>query len=56
MLSPPVIQESFTALRCDGAPGHRSTVGVEGCAEQQILRSDRTIDALNESIFAGRLS
>lgn len=51
-LSPPVIHESFTALPCAGAPGHRSTVEAEGCAEQQILRSDGTIDALNESIFA----
>ncbi len=51
-LSPPVIHESFTVLPCAGAPGDRSTVDEEGCAEQQILRSDETIDVLNESIFA----
>lgn len=51
-LSPPVIHESFTVLPCAGAPGHRSTVEEEGCAEQQVLRSDGTIDALNASIFA----
>ncbi len=51
-LSPPMIHESFMVLPCAGAPGHRSTVEEEGCAEQQILRSDETIDALNESIFA----
>jgi|ERR1700729_3295255 len=51
-LSPPVIHESFTPLPCAGAPGHRSTLEDEGCAEQQILRSDEKIDVLNESIFA----
>jgi uncharacterized protein YecT (DUF1311 family) len=54
-LSPPVIHESFTPLPCAGAPKDRTTLQREGCAEQQILRSDRTIDALNRSIFT-RLS
>lgn len=49
--APPVIRESFTALPCTGSPGHRSTLELEGCAEQQILRSDRQIDALNKTIF-----
>ena len=53
-LAPPVIRESFTPLGCSGAPGHRSTLQLEGCAEQQILRSDKQIDALNKNIF-GRL-
>jgi len=50
-LAPPVIHETFTPLSCTGSPGHRSTLQMEGCAEQQILRSDRQIDALNAKIF-----
>lgn len=50
-LAPPVINETFTPLRCSGSPGHRSTLQMEGCAEQQILRSDKQIDALNRTIF-----
>jgi uncharacterized protein YecT (DUF1311 family) len=51
-LAPPVIKESFTPLPCSGSPGHRSTLQMEGCAEQQILRSDTQIDSLNKKIFA----
>jgi uncharacterized protein YecT (DUF1311 family) len=51
-LAPPVIHERFTPLPCSGSPGHRSTLQMEGCAEQQILRSDKQIDALNRKIFA----
>ncbi|HUA69991.1 MAG TPA: lysozyme inhibitor LprI family protein [Solirubrobacteraceae bacterium] len=50
-LAPPVIHESFTPLPCTGAPGHRTTLEMEGCAEQQILTSDKRIDALNQEIF-----
>jgi uncharacterized protein YecT (DUF1311 family) len=50
-LSPPVIHESFTPLPCSGASGHRSTLQMEGCAEEQILASDKKIDALNQEIF-----
>lgn len=50
-LAPPVIHESFTPLPCSGSPGKRSTLQEEGCAEQQILRSDKQIDALNQRIF-----
>ena len=50
-LAPPVIKEFFTPLRCGGSPGHRSTLQMEGCAEQQILHSDRQIDGLNRQIF-----
>jgi uncharacterized protein YecT (DUF1311 family) len=47
-LKPPVIKEVFTPLQCihDG-----TTLGMEGCAEQQILNSDRTIDSVNGKIF-----
>jgi uncharacterized protein YecT (DUF1311 family) len=50
-LSPPVIHESFSPLPCSGAPSNRTTLQQEGCAEQQILRSDKTINGLNQSIF-----
>jgi uncharacterized protein YecT (DUF1311 family) len=51
-LAPPVIHESFTPLPCTGSPGHRTTLEMEGCAEQKILASDNKIDALNRAIFA----
>jgi uncharacterized protein YecT (DUF1311 family) len=51
-LSPPVIRESFTQMACTGSPQHRSTLQNEGCAEQQILRTDKKINALNRTIFA----
>lgn len=54
-LSAPVIHESFTPLPCSGTPEHRTTLQMEGCAEQQILSSDKQIDALNKAIF-GKLS
>src|ERR1700759_2488686 len=50
-LAPPVIHESFTPMPCSGSPGKRSTLQQEGCAEQQILHSDKQIDALNQRIF-----
>jgi uncharacterized protein YecT (DUF1311 family) len=50
-LAPPVIHELFSPLPCNGSPGNRSTLQREGCAEQQILRSDKQIDALNRRIF-----
>ncbi len=50
-LLPPVIHESFTPLPCSGAPSHRTTLEQEGCAEQQILRTDGKIDGLSAAIF-----
>ena len=38
-------------MPCSGSPGKRSTLQEEGCAEQQILHSDKQIDALNQKIF-----
>jgi uncharacterized protein YecT (DUF1311 family) len=46
-----VVKETFSPLPCSGSPGHRSTLQLEGCAEQQILRSDRQINTLNKTIF-----
>jgi uncharacterized protein YecT (DUF1311 family) len=50
-LAPPVVHESFTPLPCSGSPGQRSMLQAEGCAERQILRSDKQINALNQKIF-----
>jgi uncharacterized protein YecT (DUF1311 family) len=50
-LSPPVISERFTPLPCAGAPSARTTVEQEGCAEGQILATDKKIDILNATIF-----
>ncbi|HEX3691677.1 MAG TPA: lysozyme inhibitor LprI family protein [Solirubrobacteraceae bacterium] len=50
-LAPPVIHESFTPMPCTGAPKHRTTLQLEACSGQQILRTDKQIDALNQKIF-----
>ena len=50
-LAPPVIHESFTPMPCTGSSGKRTTLQEEGCAEQQILRSDKQINTLNQKIF-----
>jgi uncharacterized protein YecT (DUF1311 family) len=47
-LKPPVIKEVFTPLKCTH---DETTLGIEGCAEQQLLKSDKTIDSLNAKIF-----
>ena len=51
-LSAPVIHEKFTPLPCTGKPSSRTTIQQLGCAEQQILKSDKQIDALSASIFS----
>lgn len=51
-LSPPVVRETFSVLPCTGVPGQRSSLEEEGCAEHQILTTDRQINGLNRSIFA----
>lgn len=48
--APPVIHEPFTAQPCPAHP--ISTVDMEGCAEQRILRLDHGIDAVSRTIFA----
>ena len=42
--TPPVIKELFTPLPCPASP--QTTLDMEGCAEKQILATDRQIDAL----------
>lgn len=50
-LAPPVIHERFTPQPCTGSPGSRNTAQLVGCAERDILRTDRQIDALNRTVF-----
>jgi uncharacterized protein YecT (DUF1311 family) len=50
-LSPPVIHEIFTPLPCAGKPNARTTVEQEGCAEHEIVRTDKLIDAASASLF-----
>ena len=49
-LKPPVIHEVFTPQPCPMHPV--STLDLEGCAEQSILKTDRTINADVKVIFA----
>lgn len=46
---PPVIHEVFTPLPCPKHPV--STADLEGCQEQAILSTDRTINARAKAIF-----
>jgi uncharacterized protein YecT (DUF1311 family) len=46
-LSPPVITEPFTPLPCH----HGTTLGLEGCAEGQLLSADRRINEQVKLLF-----
>jgi uncharacterized protein YecT (DUF1311 family) len=46
---PPVIHETFTPLPCPAKAV--STLDMEGCAEKDILASDRKINTANAAIF-----
>jgi uncharacterized protein YecT (DUF1311 family) len=46
-LAPPVIRETFTILPCN----HATTVGLEGCAEGQILATDHRLNVEVALIF-----
>jgi alpha-tubulin suppressor-like RCC1 family protein/uncharacterized protein YecT (DUF1311 family) len=50
-LTIPPIHEPFTPLPCTGKPAQRTTTEQEGCAERQILKSDKRIDALDGAIL-----
>jgi uncharacterized protein YecT (DUF1311 family) len=50
-LAPPGIRESFTVPPCTGKPGSRTTLELEGCAEHEILKTDKVIDALEKTLF-----
>jgi len=47
-LEPPVISEGFTLLPCTAK---KTTIGLEGCAEHRIVRSDRGINRRARTIF-----
>ncbi len=49
-LSPPVIAEPFTVLPCPKHP--QATLELEGCAEQQIVRTDKKIDDIARAVFS----
>jgi uncharacterized protein YecT (DUF1311 family) len=49
MLAPPVVHERFTPLPCSAHA--TTTLAMEGCAEQRVLRGDRRIDALAATAF-----
>jgi uncharacterized protein YecT (DUF1311 family) len=44
----PVITEHFTKLPCN----HKNTLGLEGCAEGQLLSADRRIDKEVKLLFS----
>jgi uncharacterized protein YecT (DUF1311 family) len=46
-LTPPVITEPFTPLPCH----HGTTLGLEGCAEGQLLSTDRRINEQVKLLF-----
>jgi uncharacterized protein YecT (DUF1311 family) len=52
-LTAPVIHESFTPLGCPASKTQaETTLGLEGCAEQTILKTDAQIDAVAKAIFS----
>ena len=44
-----MIRELFTPLPCPADP--QTTLGLEGCAEKAILRTDRAIDSQVKVVF-----
>jgi uncharacterized protein YecT (DUF1311 family) len=44
----PVITEHFTKLPCN----HKNTLGLEGCAEGQLVSADRRIDSEVKLLFS----
>src|SRR5260221_10618715 len=52
VLAPPVIREGFTPLPCPADLRQRQTTsGMEACAEHEIVKTDRKINASVEVIF-----
>jgi uncharacterized protein YecT (DUF1311 family) len=52
-LSPPVVRETFTPLGCPASKTEaETTLGMEGCYEQAILKTDTHIDAVAAKIFS----
>ena len=52
-LQPPVVEEQFSALPCPKDPAARqTTLGLQGCLGQRILKTDATINARVRAIFS----
>jgi uncharacterized protein YecT (DUF1311 family) len=49
-LAPPVVAEPFTPLPCPNRP--QTTLDLEGCAEQQVLRIDAQINRTARVVFS----
>jgi uncharacterized protein YecT (DUF1311 family) len=50
----PVIEEAFAVLPCPDPKSPGTTLEMQGCAQREILASDKKIDAVAKAIF-GRL-
>jgi uncharacterized protein YecT (DUF1311 family) len=48
----PRIHEQFTVLPCPKGRARATTAGMEGCAERELLRSNKEIVANERAIFA----
>ena len=48
----PRIHERFTVLPCPHGSARATTVGMEGCAEREILRTDAAIARRQRAIFS----
>ena len=48
----PRIHEGFTLLPCPHTEARGTTLGMEGCAEHNILRTDRKIMATEGAVFS----
>jgi len=44
--TPPLLHESFTLLACN----NRTTIGLEGCAEHQLLVQDHLVNQLRDRV------
>jgi uncharacterized protein YecT (DUF1311 family) len=49
VVTPPTIHERFTLLPCPSRP--QTTLGLEGCAEHDIVRADKQIDGAVRVLF-----
>ena len=47
-LEVPVVSEAFTTLACSAS----TTLGLEGCAERDVVALDRTINALRRELWS----
>ncbi|MBW4077427.1 MAG: DUF1311 domain-containing protein [Acidobacteria bacterium] len=48
LIAPPMLKEDFTLLACTQS----NTLGLEGCAEHQIVALDKQINSLRRHVFS----